>query len=237
MTSKSAKTIFYVGALSSAILFLALTWDTHNQVHALTNADRLSDDVVEGKRVFQKYNCNDCHTILGFGGYYAPDLTRVYDRRGENYIRGVVAQPELVLANSFRKMPHQNLTPTEIDRLVDFFRWVNDIDTQDWPPQDSKKRRTTESKRLIGGSAMTPGAALFKGQGCIACHSIGGVGGDAGPALDDTGTRMTPEQIRQYIYDPASVNPQTNMPGYQEMTPSDLNALAEFLARRKGEAQ
>ncbi|GEM_PF-6816288 len=48
---------------------------------------------------------------------------------------------------------------------------------------------------------------------------------------------MTPEQIRQYIYDPASVNPQTNMPGYQEMTPADLEALAEFLARQKGEAQ
>ncbi len=54
MTPRLAKTIFYVGALSSAILFLALTWDTHNQVHALTNVDRLSDDVVEGKRVFQK---------------------------------------------------------------------------------------------------------------------------------------------------------------------------------------
>ncbi|MGQ9834912.1 MAG: c-type cytochrome [Thermoanaerobaculaceae bacterium] len=35
-----------------------------------------------GKRAFEKYNCNDCHTILGFGGYYAPDLTRAYQRLG-----------------------------------------------------------------------------------------------------------------------------------------------------------
>jgi nitric oxide reductase subunit C len=37
---------------------------------------------VAGKRVWQKYNCNDCHTILGFVGYYAPDMTKVYTRVG-----------------------------------------------------------------------------------------------------------------------------------------------------------
>ncbi|MFN2128464.1 MAG: cytochrome C, partial [Anaerolineales bacterium] len=78
MSEKSAKIIFYGGTLISAILFLYLTFDTHRQVGVLTHADKLSENVVAGKRVFQKYNCNDCHTILGFGGYYAPDLTKVY---------------------------------------------------------------------------------------------------------------------------------------------------------------
>jgi hypothetical protein len=32
----------------------------------LTHASQLSAEVVAGKRVWQKYNCNDCHTILGF---------------------------------------------------------------------------------------------------------------------------------------------------------------------------
>jgi len=55
-------------------------YDTHRQVGTLANVDKLSDQVVAGKRAFEKYNCNDCHTILGFGGYYAPDLTRVVQR-------------------------------------------------------------------------------------------------------------------------------------------------------------
>jgi hypothetical protein len=30
MTTGTAKSIFYIGTITSAILFLALTWDTHN---------------------------------------------------------------------------------------------------------------------------------------------------------------------------------------------------------------
>jgi nitric oxide reductase subunit C len=50
------------------VLFLVLTVDTHSQFAALTNADQLDEQVIAGKRAFQHYNCNDCHTILGFGG-------------------------------------------------------------------------------------------------------------------------------------------------------------------------
>jgi nitric oxide reductase subunit C len=82
MRAKTAKWIFYLGTLISLVIFLGLTIDTHRQVQTLTNADKLSEQVVAGKRVWQKYNCNDCHTILGFGGYYAPDMTKVYWRRG-----------------------------------------------------------------------------------------------------------------------------------------------------------
>ncbi len=77
MSQKTAKWIFYVGTLISLAVFLGLTVDTHRQVRTLTHADRLGEDVVAGKRVWHKYNCNDCHTILGFGAYYGPDMTKV----------------------------------------------------------------------------------------------------------------------------------------------------------------
>jgi nitric oxide reductase subunit C len=63
MSYKNARLIFILGTLSSALLFLILTFNTHRQVKALTHADQLSPQVVEGKKVFQKHNCNDCHTI------------------------------------------------------------------------------------------------------------------------------------------------------------------------------
>src|SRR5512141_149440 len=108
MTDRTAKTIFWVGTLSSAVLFLALTWDTHKQFSALTHADRLSEQVVSGKHAFQKHNCNDCHTILGFGAYYAPDLTKVMDRVGEDGIRYRLKDPAKAFAASWRKMPNQH---------------------------------------------------------------------------------------------------------------------------------
>ncbi len=35
-------------------------------------------DAVWGKRVFQSYNCMGCHTIVGNGAYFGPDLTKLY---------------------------------------------------------------------------------------------------------------------------------------------------------------
>ncbi|RJP81722.1 MAG: cytochrome C [Candidatus Zixiibacteriota bacterium] len=232
MTQKTAKGIFWVGTLSSLILFLALTVDTHRQVAVLTNADKLSDEVVAGKKVFQKYNCNVCHTILGFGAYYAPDLTRVYDRRGEAYIRRVLEQPEVVLANSFRKMPQQNLSAQEVDRLAAFFAWVNEIDTNDWPPQDSKTR---SANRLTANTGMTRGAALFKGTGCFECHTLEGVGREVGPALDGVGDRYDAAALERLIADPHSVNPSAVMPPYgEELSAADIQAIADFLSRQNG---
>src|SRR5450756_222411 len=89
MTAKAARWIFYLGTLISLVLFLGLTADTHRQIGALTHADQLSETVVAGKRVWHKYNCNDCHTILGFGAYYAPDLTKAYWRRGADGIKAI----------------------------------------------------------------------------------------------------------------------------------------------------
>lgn len=39
-----------------------------------------------GKRVFQAYNCMDCHTMVGNGAYLAPDLTREYASAGPAWL-------------------------------------------------------------------------------------------------------------------------------------------------------
>ncbi|MBW2148643.1 MAG: cytochrome c [Deltaproteobacteria bacterium] len=234
MTTKMAKYIFYGGTISSAILFLILTVDTHRQIGALTNVDRLSENVVAGKRVFEKYNCNDCHTMLGFGGYYAWDLTKVSQRRSEAYIRRVMSHPEKVFSKSFRKMPQQHLSDEEIDKLLAFFRWTKDIDTHDWPPQDSEKRRSAAVRRLVGGVTMSPGAALFKENNCFDCHKLQDVGGDLGKPLDDAGARLDIEKIKKWITDPQSMKADTEMPSYADLPPKDVQAIAEFLARQGG---
>ena len=176
MSKKVAFWIFLLGTLSSAAVFLGLTVDTHRQVEALSHVDKLSEQVVAGKRTFERYNCNDCHTILGFGGYYAPDLTRVVQRVGEDGIRYRVKSPELAFARSARKMPQQHVPDEEINNLVAFFSWVGEIDNGDWPPQDSKKRLTRGEQRLSLGAAVSPGAAVFQTKGCMNCHSLHGTG-------------------------------------------------------------
>lgn len=233
MTKKTAFRIFLVGTLSSGMLFLGLTVDTHRQVAALSHADKLSPDVVAGKRAFEKYNCNDCHTILGFGGYYAPDLTRVVRRVGADGVRYRVTSPELAFARSVRKMPQQHVSGPEIENLVAFFTWVGEIDNGDWPPQDSKERLSRGEERLALGATVSAGAAVFQSRGCMNCHALNGVGGSFGPALDAIGRKLTVEQIEHYIDDPKSVNPAARMPPQTDLSDRERDEVAKFLGNLK----
>jgi hypothetical protein len=47
---KAARAIFYVGTAISLILILLLTVDTYRQISTLTHADKLSSQVLAGKR-------------------------------------------------------------------------------------------------------------------------------------------------------------------------------------------
>jgi nitric oxide reductase subunit C len=227
MSARTAKWVFYLGTLISLVLFLGLTVDTHRQVQTLTHADQLSEQVVAGKRVWQKYNCNDCHTILGFGGYYAPDMTKVYWRRGEEGIKGVVRTPEKF--TTWRRMPHFPLTEQELSDLVAFLKWTSEIDTHDWPPQDAKLRRAVQAAGALG---VSPGAALFKDKGCFGCHKMDGTGGTLGPDLTHAGARLTRDTIAKILENPKSVNPQALMPP-PPLNPDERNQLTDFLAGKK----
>lgn len=229
MSNRGAFYFFLVGTLSSLAIFLALTWDTHRQVDALTNADKLSEQVVAGKHVWEKKNCNECHTILGFGVYYAPDLTKVYKRIGADGIKAAVLEPEAIFATSFRKMPNLHVTEQEADDLVAFLEWTGNIDNHDWPPQDSEEAMSAAERRLSGGVGLSRGAAAFR-EKCMSCHSIGGEGGSTGPALDHIGSLYDAGQIARYIEDPKSVYSGSRMPPQTDVNVSDREALGEFLA-------
>ncbi|HEX4038955.1 MAG TPA: cytochrome b N-terminal domain-containing protein [Acidobacteriaceae bacterium] len=69
------------------------------------------------------------------------------------------------------------------------------------------------------------GAVVFQAKQCRNCHSIGGLGGQRGPALDDVATRMTPDQLRYKV-----VTGGGNMPAYgHNLSPPEIEALVSFL--------
>lgn len=229
MSEKLAKLIFWGGTLSSLALFLVLTVDTHRQFDALTHADHLDNQVVAGKRAFEKYNCNDCHTILGFGGYYAPDLTRVYPRLGEDAIARRLASPEVAFSDSFRKMPQQNLKPQEITDIVAYLKWVSEIENNDWPPQDSNRRWRRSTERLMASATLSPGAALVKQEDCLACHKLGDAGAAKGPRMEWIGARRDVQWIAAYLANPQEFAPEAAMPAYEHLSSEQRQLIGEFL--------
>ena len=71
------------------IIFLALSaasfLDSRGQ--AIPSAiSYAGHEAVDGKRVFQAYNCMGCHTIVGNGAYFGPDLTKLYGKVGPAWL-------------------------------------------------------------------------------------------------------------------------------------------------------
>ncbi len=224
MTLSQGKAIFIWGTALSTVIFLALTVDFHLKEAGRTHEEKLDEQVAAGKWVWQKYNCNDCHTILGIGGYYAPDVTRVMSYRDADWLKRFLRDPAAVWPAE-RKMPNLRLTDGEIADLIAFFTWVNGIDTNNWPP-----------KPMVAAASATsakPGEALFKAQGCSACHTIGGVGGNVGPDLTTVGKIRDEKWIEQQIRDPKSHNPNSIMPSFAKLPEKDIEDLAEYLSGLK----
>jgi nitric oxide reductase subunit C len=146
MLSKSqAKLFFLGGTLMFSLVFLWLTVDTIRQTPKRSNADNLSETVIAGRMIWDEENCMGCHTILGEGAYYAPELTKVVTRRGEGWIRSFLKNPEAFYPGR-RKMVQYDFTEEEITELIAFFSWIEGIDTNGFPPDPPYKeaaRRAT----------------------------------------------------------------------------------------------
>ncbi len=135
LSKKQAKAFFLGGTILFSAIFLALSFDTVNSgIPEKTNADQITDAVVRGKEIWDNNNCMGCHTILGEGAYYAPELTRVYARKGEGYIKTVL-MAEQPWAPNGRKMVAYNLPEDDANDVAAFFEWVNNMDLNGFPPE------------------------------------------------------------------------------------------------------
>ena len=82
-TKSAARNIFYGGSIFFLVILIALTVHSHIYiVNTSTDSAGLTDAVVRGKRVWERHACINCHTILGEGAYFAPELANVWIRYG-----------------------------------------------------------------------------------------------------------------------------------------------------------
>jgi nitric oxide reductase subunit C len=132
-TKAMARNIFYGGTVFFFLLLVALTFDTMSALPKSDNRANLTPSVLAGKHIWETRNCIGCHTLLGEGAYFAPELGNVYPRRGAEFIKAwIKSQP--TGAPGRRQMPQFNLTEQELDDLVAFLKYTSEINTQNWPP-------------------------------------------------------------------------------------------------------
>ncbi|GAB4401332.1 MAG: nitric oxide reductase subunit NorC [Rhodoferax sp.] len=132
-TKQMARNMFYGGSVFFILLFVALIFDSERKIPQRSNAEAITPAVAAGKRLWETRNCIGCHTLLGEGAYFAPELGNVYQRRGPEFIKAWIAsQPTHIPGR--RQMPQFNFTEKQLDDLVEFLRWTGNVNTEKWPP-------------------------------------------------------------------------------------------------------
>lgn len=101
--------------------------------------------IERGKLVIQSRACIDCHTFMGNGAYYAPDLTKAWlDPAWEAWtaITGAESKEEAMVrflmkpdyyATWQRKMPNLGISRDEAVATVAYLKWLSSIDTNGFP--------------------------------------------------------------------------------------------------------
>ncbi|WP_164111855.1 MULTISPECIES: c-type cytochrome [Sphingobacterium] len=128
MLSKSqARTFFLGGTVVTFLVFIGLSIYSLQPSNDQTHHENITPQVVKGKELWEANNCMGCHTILGEGGYYAPELTKVIDRRGEEYVKAVLNSP-IPWGPRGRKMVKYDMSPEEVQAMVEYLKWIGNID-------------------------------------------------------------------------------------------------------------
>jgi nitric oxide reductase subunit C len=139
-TKEMARNIFYGGTAFFFLLFLALTFDTHSSLpdrdqRAVLDSE-LGPTIALGKKLWEENNCIGCHTLLGEGAYFAPELGNVYTRYNNNkdgIIGFIKSRPKEGIPGR-RSMPQFNLNDAELNAIAEFLKYASEIDTAGWPP-------------------------------------------------------------------------------------------------------
>jgi len=135
MLSKSQARVFFFGGTGVfTAIFLALTWDSMRRIPALTHDDQITPAVERGKQIWEDNNCMGCHTLFGEGAYYAPELTKVVERRGKPWIKMFIRDPQKMFPGE-RKMVKYGFTDAQIEDVIAFLDWCGNVNLQGFPPK------------------------------------------------------------------------------------------------------
>jgi mono/diheme cytochrome c family protein len=198
--------------------------------------------VVRGRQLVNRYMCLGCHKIDGEGGEEGPDLSEVGSQRSWTWIYAHTVRPQGVVAGS--TMPVFSLNRDEIqDVTIYLMTLLNNRDRSRYLPLLARKvatelpsEKAASDKEQAKPRALVEftyeGASLFRGAGCVICHTIDATGGEVGPALTYIGRKRNSENLEQLLKDPEEILPAGKMPQLY-LNSLQVKALVRYLGERR----
>jgi mono/diheme cytochrome c family protein len=185
--------------------------------------------VVEGRRLMQQYNCVGCHEIEKRGGfvkkYYEntasapPPLNGEGEKVQSNWLFSFLKAPFPLRPWLDIRMPTFGLSDEHTTQLVNYFNGLSKveqpfvyIDDKRIPPEHIEAAREMTSPEYFN---------------CFSCHVRGGKNPEGpqegwAPDLAMARQRLNPEWIVKWIQDPQKIQPGTKMPSFYPGGPDNI---------------
>jgi len=186
--------------------------------------------VVEGRRLMQQYNCIGCHEIEKRGGfirkYYQENPTLappILNGEGEkvqsNWFFSFLKAPYPIRPWLDLRMPTFGLSDDHTNMLINFFNGLSKVDVP-YVYIDDKKippDHIEAAKQLISKDYFN----------CFSCHQQGaktpeGPKDGWAPDLTLARQRLNPNWILKWIKDPQKIQPGTKMPSFYPGGPDNI---------------
>jgi cytochrome c2 len=144
--------------------------------------------VSRGQGYLQSKSCLSCHSVGEEGGDLGPELDRLKKYASPIYVVQAIWNhgPEMQEMMNDMGIPRPTFTGQEIADIGAYIRAVS-------------KRTMRESVYLSPGDP-NDGKVVFARKRCDACHSVHGVGGTAGPAMNDADLSMSATGIAAIMW-------------------------------------
>ncbi len=224
--------IFLIVTIASFIMFFIFSYDTLNKIPIQSNQDKLTESAVRGKNIWESNNCMGCHTIFGEGAYYAPELTKVYIKRSEDFLRIFLKDPNAMYPDK-RRMVKYDFSDGEIDDLIEFFKWCSEVDLNGFPAEPFLKKYVAGSSVNNVSKDEVKKPEIFS-KLCLTCHTFYGVGNrmEGAPILDNIGSVRDKDYLERWLKDPTSIKKNSLMPKFP-LSDSTIKELVDFLSNQK----
>ncbi len=225
------------------------TRETANETLGETNKEAL---ISQGKNIFVA-KCQNCHSDGKSGGCLGPVLAGESGRRTRAFVLDRITDSEQARSrfareyNASELMPHLRVKNDDAKRLATYVLSLpapGEVEVRGHGHlTDTPSGAAVTFSRLKLSTSTESGKKLLWEKGCLACHSIGGVGGTYAPPFDRIGSRQTQAWINEKISTAQLYAPQENqldeysgraltMPPIS-ISKSEIGDIAAFLSSLK----
>ncbi|MBU1677967.1 MAG: c-type cytochrome [Bacteroidetes bacterium] len=142
---------------------------------------KLPSNPLKGRIVFEEKGCIKCHSISGFGGNIAPDLSREHYYGSFLELASIIWNHIPKMNRKYRelKLKRPSFSQSEMLNLIGFIYYL----------------------RYLGEpGSVSNGRKLLSDKGCIVCHDVAGSGGKKGPDFDQLQQFASPLYMVQAMW-------------------------------------